>query len=229
MSLIFSMDTTSRTCSLSVCKDEELLAEYDFSSGKPLSSALIPNIDFVLKNLNLKISDIDLFGVTVGPGLFTGIRVGLSTLKGLLYGKKTPVVAVSSLEAIAWKLKEKEGEIIALIDARRREVYMSKFISNPKGGAIREKSIPALINIDELSSVLSPGVNYLFAGSGSDFHKDYIRGFFNNSDFESIRPYLAYEVSQLALMKYREGSYREGAEDILPLYIRKPDAEKNLR
>ena len=107
--------------------------EYNFSSEDNLSSLLIPSLQFLLKSLKLKPEDIDVFGIGIGPGLFTGIRIGLATLKGMLFGLRKPFVPVVTLHALAFKFVDSIRSIIPLIDAKRNEVYMGCYRSDEGG------------------------------------------------------------------------------------------------
>ncbi len=229
MSTILSIDTTSRDCSISVCEDKKIVSEYRLSSGIPLSSSLIPSIDFILKNLNLSFDNIDIFGICIGPGLFTGVRIGLSTLKGMLAGKEKPVIPVTSLEAWAFKRRDKEGNIVPLIDGRRGEVYMSEYNGSSSSGLLIEVLPPMLTNVDLISDFLPQEKRYIFTGSGVLKYKEKISRNYESSVFESDKPFLSYEISQIALLKYNSGVYLNNSNDLLPLYIRKPDAEKNFK
>ncbi len=91
---ILALDTTSRFSSIAVLRDDEIQLEYNFSSADNLSALLVPNLDFLLKSLKLDLERVDLLGVAVGPGLYTGIRIGLATIKGLLLGNDRPLVPV---------------------------------------------------------------------------------------------------------------------------------------
>ncbi|MBE0665367.1 MAG: tRNA (adenosine(37)-N6)-threonylcarbamoyltransferase complex dimerization subunit type 1 TsaB, partial [Candidatus Aminicenantes bacterium] len=115
---LLCFDTTSRDASIAVLRDEEILQEYNFSTRDNLSAVMIPSLEFLLRSLGMKISQIDLFGVAVGPGLFTGIRIGLATLKGMNFAAAKPMVAVNTLEALAFKFADSKKNIVALIDAR---------------------------------------------------------------------------------------------------------------
>jgi len=97
MSLTLSIDTTSQYCSIAVMDREKLLTEYNFLSSGELSETLISSIDMVFKSLKIGVDDIGLIGVATGPGQFTGIRVGLATLKGVFFNKHRPNLVCTSV------------------------------------------------------------------------------------------------------------------------------------
>lgn len=227
MSFILSIDTSSHNSSISVLEDENILAEFNFTSSKDLSATLIPNIDFILGNLTLAISEIDIFGIASGPGFFTGIRVGLSTLKGLLFGRGAPIVPVSALKALSLKASSGQSEITPLIDARRNEVYTATY--SFRDGEIEEKISPSLVPLSNLKNTLK-GINeYVFTGSGSMVYKEHLLGSFNNCSIIERSSYLSSEIGIIALREYRKGNFITDLSKLIPLYIRKPDAEKNFQ
>lgn len=227
MSFILSIDTSSHNSSISVLEDENILTEFNFTSSKNLSATLIPNIDFILGNLNLTISEIDIFGIASGPGFFTGIRVGLSTLKGLLFDRKTPIVPVTALKALSLKASTGQSAITPLIDARRNEVYTATYSFHT--GKTEEKIPPSLVTLNSLKDTLKGIREYIFIGSGAEVHREYLSENFNNCSIIERSPYLSSEIGQIALEEYREGRFITDLSELIPLYIRKPDAEKNLQ
>ncbi|MEN8153181.1 MAG: tRNA (adenosine(37)-N6)-threonylcarbamoyltransferase complex dimerization subunit type 1 TsaB [Acidobacteriota bacterium] len=227
MNLTLSIDTSSHNSSISVLEEENILTEYNFTSSKDLSATLIPNIDFILKNLGLTISEIDIFGIASGPGFFTGIRVGISTLKGLLFGKNIPIVPVTALEALAYKTGPEFSEITPLIDARRSEVYTATYNFRKKDKI--ERTLPLLTPISDLKDVLKKTKEFVFTGSGSEAHTDYLTENFKNCLIIKKSPYLSSEIGKIALNEYKKGHFITDISELSPLYIRRPDAEKNLR
>ena len=113
---LLSLDTSSRDASIAVLKNEDVLLEYNFTAQDNLSAMLIPSLEFILKALGLQIAQIDVFGIGIGPGLFTGIRIGMATLKGLAFAERKPIVGIISLKALAYKFVGTKKNIISLID-----------------------------------------------------------------------------------------------------------------
>lgn len=237
MTHILALDTTSKYASLAISKGTEVLVEYNFAIGEELSAALLPSLGFILKEAGLKPADIDVYGITTGPGLFTGIRVGLATLKGLLFGMNKPVVAVTTLEAAALKCLEQcrkqESVVIPLIDARRSEVYMAGY--DCRGGDLKEIFSPRLIPITGLREELrglrgKAGKQALFfTGSGAAVHEAYLAETFPKGDILQRSFFLAPEVCKITWERFSAGNYLEDLQLLMPVYIRKPDAEVNYR
>lgn len=231
MTHILALDTTSKHTSISISRGEDVLFEYNFTSHNLLSSTLIPTIEFLLKSAGLTLNDIDVFGIAIGPGLFTGIRVGLSTLKGLLFTGKKPVAAVVTLKALAYKYIHSKSEmlIFPLIDARRDEVYLAGY--NLSGQKIDEILPPCLIHINDLPEKLASfqAAACYFLGSGAHVHRETIKERFEKGGILHRSSFLAPEIGKIAYHDYLAKNVISDLQQLLPFYIRIPDAEKNYK
>ena len=123
---ILAIDTAGRTAAVAVVQDDTLLYESFCNTGFTHSETLLPMIDTALKTCGLTTGDLDLYGVTAGPGSFTGLRIGLAAVKGLAFTKNTPCAGVSTLAALACGLTG-EGTVLAALDARRGQIYGAAF------------------------------------------------------------------------------------------------------
>jgi tRNA threonylcarbamoyladenosine biosynthesis protein TsaB len=228
---ILSLDTTSRYSSISISRGEEIILEYNFATLDDLSETLAPSIESALKSAHepLNLEDIDVFGIGIGPGLFTGIRVGMATLKGILFGTGKPVAPVNMLEAAAYKYDDSTLPIVSMIDARRKEVYTAVYRFEDREPA--EISAPALVGIDRLKEhldqVFKPGEDFYFVGSGAEAYRDFIRENFNRARVLHRSLYLASEICAIAYRKYMKNQCITDLRELTPFYIRKPDAEQN--
>lgn len=230
--LILSLDTTSGHSSISISRGDEIEIEYNVTIQDTLSVSLIPSLEFVMNSKGLKPGDIDIYGITTGPGLFTGIRVGLSTLKGILFSLEKPVVPVLTLKAAAYKCLDitdiTDGlTIIPLLDARRNEVYMAAY--HRRGNTLEEVIPPTLVHIDELPQAIDSIENPRFTGSGAGVHRQKIDEKFGTGKTIDRSPFLAPEVCKIAHGEFLAGNYIKDLRELLPVYIRKPDAEINFR
>jgi tRNA threonylcarbamoyladenosine biosynthesis protein TsaB len=226
-----SLDTTSRHTSIAISKDDDIQLEYNFNTSDNLSESLIPSLELVLSNAqpSLNPEDIDLFGIAIGPGLFTGIRVGMATLKGLLLGTKKPVVPVTTLDALAYKVYDSDLPIISIIDAKRKEVYASFY--HYVNRELTEIKPPTLISIDKLKEYLgntaSPEDAFHFVGSGVDSYYSFIKENFPQSTAPRRSNFLASEICHIAYLRYSRKEYITDLQKLIPFYIRKSDAETN--
>ncbi len=228
MTTVLALDTSSKSPSLAVVRDNELITLYNFISKNDLSSTLIPSMEMVLGNLAMTLADIDLLGVTTGPGIFTGIRVGLATIKGLMFDCNKPVVPLYATTLTALKCSEfaNNKTIVPLIDARRDEVYTATL--NNSSFKYPEPA-PALLNIADIPARLEDCEDICFTGSGAEVHEEFLLKNFPGCRIEKITPWLAETAAKTAMQLYAEGHFTTDPAGIEPCYIRKPDAETNFR
>lgn len=124
---ILALDSSTRVATVAVAEDEKILASYTVDSGLTQSELLLPMARRALSDAHLTFADVELFGVTVGPGSFTGIRIGASLVKGLAFEKNVPCAPVSVMEALAENLRPLDGIYCPVADARRGQVYNALF------------------------------------------------------------------------------------------------------
>ena len=124
---ILAVDTATRSCSAAVIDGEALLAETTNTSNQTHSRHLLDTIDAVIEQAGLEITELDGFAVSNGPGSFTGLRIGIASIKGLAFSLGKPVVGVSSLDALAWQCAQSAYLICPLLDARKKEVYACRY------------------------------------------------------------------------------------------------------
>lgn len=121
--VILAIDTSADFLSIAILKGRDMLARFHRKSGMRHSILLVPTIDKLLKRSKIQLKGIDCFAVSIGPGSFTGLRIGVTVIKGLSYALKKPVVAVPTLDAIAWNAIRFKGIICPVLDARKNKVY----------------------------------------------------------------------------------------------------------
>ncbi len=125
--LILALESSAKAASAALVRDGRLLAQAGQCSGLTHSRTLLPMAEDMLKNAELRLGDVDLFAVAQGPGSFTGIRIGVSTVKGLAWASGKGCVGVSTLEAMAWHGLAAGGLVCPVMDARRGQVYTALF------------------------------------------------------------------------------------------------------
>jgi tRNA threonylcarbamoyl adenosine modification protein YeaZ len=224
--ILLSLDTSARDASVSVLENEEILLEYNFSSRDNLSAMLVPSLEFIFKALGMQLAQIDAYGIGIGPGNFTGIRIGMATLKGLAFAERKPLVGVISLKALAYKFIGSKKTVIALIDAKKGEVYLGGYGFD--GGELVELIPPCLIKIADIIPLVMKFPEIIFVGSGAEKHLDFLKNNFSESCGQYRSNFLASEIGMIALRQLRCRQYLTDLQDLLPFYIRKPDAETNL-
>ena len=150
---ILALDSSAAVATVAITRDGRLLAEYTLNNGNTHSETLLPMAELLLSHLGLTVSDMDLFAASSGPGSFTGVRIGVATVKGLAFGSDKPCVEVSTLEAIAENLKLCPGLICPVMNARRSQVYTALFRSD---GETLTRLLPdSAMSIAELDALLA--------------------------------------------------------------------------
>ena len=125
--LILSLESTAAMASAALMRDGKLAAQVCLHSGNTHSTTLLPMAQSIFTAAGVTAADVDLFACTVGPGSFTGVRIGAATVKGLAFGTDKPCVGVSSVEALAWGMRMADGIVCPLIGARRTQYYSALF------------------------------------------------------------------------------------------------------
>jgi tRNA threonylcarbamoyladenosine biosynthesis protein TsaB len=125
--LLLALETATRVASAALLRGEEVVAEAVAADGLTAAESVLPSVDSVLRRAGARVSEIDAFALSIGPGSFTGLRVGLATVKGLAFGSDRPVVPVSTLAALAMAAGTGDSPVGALLDASRGELYAGVF------------------------------------------------------------------------------------------------------
>ena len=170
---ILGIDTSTPIGSVALIDGENLVAEHTLNIVQAHSSRLMPAIDRVLKWGNITADALDGCAVGIGPGSFTGIRIGVATIKSLCYALDKPIVGISTLEAIAYNLRWTNGVVCPLLDARRSEVYGAIFDGGTEWQRLSDDlclSIDAFL--DHLSTHISPNCAPIFVGDGLEIYGD---------------------------------------------------------
>lgn len=225
MKLLF-VDTSTSACSLALADDGVILAELLLNQRPAHSSLLASALERILSLTNTMLSDLDGFGVTVGPGAFTGLRVGLSLVKGLAWATGKPVAPVSSLALLAANLPWAASPVCALFDARRGEVYAGLYRSEPLPVPLMPDQT---ISPDLLLSQLPDDV--LFAGDGALRYADLIQARFRqHAAFAPSAANLPRAAAGIPLAAAAFARNRTvPAAALLPEYHRLSEAEQNLQ
>ena len=220
--LILAFESSARAASVALVEDGRLISQYSQCSGLTHSRTLLPMAEDMLKNAELTLDKIDLFAVAHGPGSFTGIRIGVSTVKGLAWAADKPCVGVSTLEAMAWHGLAAGGLVCPVMDARRSQVYNALFkVENGKPVRLCEDRPIALSQLaEELRDLNAPA---FLIGDGAELAEKYLReqGLACTVAPENLRWQSAWGVAMAAMDK-TPGN----ADALLPVYLRLSQAER---
>lgn len=237
---IVGLDTATTIASVAVVEDGCLIAEEVYPEGglqNPSSPQtaranhaviLLPLVERLLKKAGLSLGEISAFSVSIGPGSFTGLRIGLSTVKGLAYGSKIPVVGVPTLLAIAKRVTGWEGLICPFLDARKKEVYTALF--QKKGETldrIAEDFVCPPEKVIQRIQSLDNRARCLFIGDGTNAYGALIRS--SLGERVSLTLGDSYPSTASAVACLGEDRLREKETDLLgplvPVYLRSSEAE----
>lgn len=224
---VLSVDTSSMVAAVAVMEDNKLLGEYLLNHKKTHSQKLMPMINNILQELELTPGDIDLYAASTGPGSFTGLRIGVTTIKAIAYAAGKPVIGIPTLDALAFNLPLSEALICPMLDARNNQVYTAlyKWERDSQIKITEYLGIP----VTELAQLIK-GKNQkvIFTGDAVELHREFfIKEFGEGCDFApgSLQLQRASSVAYLALAR----AGRDGVEscfDLVPFYLRKSQAER---
>lgn len=216
---ILAIDTASKICSVAILEKEELVDEINLDNGCTHSENLMPILAEILTKNQLKLTDIDLISCCTGPGSFTGIRIGVATVKALAEVNHLPVASVTSLETLA-KIDGSSAKKIALIDARNNQVYSGIFDENCQ--ALDEFLADDIHHVIEQ---FKKEENVVFMGDGAILHKDLILQNMPTAKFCDLNEQRAKFGGMIAYQKYLKNDVKN-ADTIVPTYLRKSQAER---
>ncbi len=220
--LILAFESSARAASVALVKDGSLVSQYSQCSALTHSRTLLPMAEDMLKNAELTIADVDLFAVAHGPGSFTGIRIGVSAVKGLAWASDKPCVGVSTLESMAWHGLAAGGYVCPVMDARRQQVYNALFeIRDGKPVRLTEDRPIALEELAPQVRALNAPV--FLVGDGPGLTAKYLEsvGIPFRLAPDNLVWQSAWGVAMAALDK-KPGT----ADDLLPVYLRLSQAER---
>ena len=200
-----------------------VVAQFSLNIEVTHSERLMSTVDRVLRDTGMTMSDMDGFAVAIGPGSFTGLRIGLATVKGLALVTNKPVAAVPTLEALAWNLPFADVPICPMLDARKNEVYAALY--EFRGSSLEQLMPESALSIKGLADVLSGSL--IFSGEASRLYRDEIeKQFGERARFAPLAALLpsAATVAELGLIRIAGGRQTD-ADGLTPLYVRRPEAE----
>lgn len=221
---LLAVETSTPGSSVAVVEDRRTLAAASRIDRMGHASFLVPAIDFCFDQVGWSAEDLDAVVVDVGPGLYTGIRVGVATAQGLAAAFGIPIIPVVSVDALALEARTGHRMIWALVDARRGEFAVARYRPVP-GGVVRE-SATELLDSEELRATLqSTAEESLVVGDTPELPEGFFRGFTHVKTGRPRYPY-AVALAEIGAGKYERDDY-PSPDDIRPLYMRDPDVTIN--
>lgn len=227
--IILSIDTATDAVSVAIADGTRVLASSEMRSEKQHAEVLTPMIDFVRKQAGVSFGDVGAVAVDIGPGLFTGMRVGIASAKAIAQVLDVPIIGVTSLELLATAVGVTDDVIAAVIDARRGEVYWSLY--RHIDGKMRQVTTPQATAVEECAlQAIDRGQSTLFVGNGALRYRNEIElvvagvlPSFVFSDDKSATP-SAIVLAQIAHERALRQEWQD-SDTLVPEYLRLPDAE----
>jgi tRNA threonylcarbamoyladenosine biosynthesis protein TsaB len=213
---ILAIDTSGSVCTVAVLHDDKILAEAYVDNKKTHSRSLAPMIDEWLSRGDLRLSEIDLLACAIGPGSFTGLRIGVSTIKAFCHALNKKCVGVNTLDALAQNLFGEKRIVCPIIDARRGEVYSSSYADGKRISGYRALQLADLL--EELK-----GQEAVFLGDAALNYRKEI----TDAGFAVAHHGIALQrAGSVGLCAYANRDYAVTAYDIEPFYLRRTQAER---
>ena len=218
--LLLSVDASAVTASAALTEDGRVIKSEFINKGLTHSETLLPLIEKVMDGKTY--NELDAIAVTAGPGSFTGVRIGVATVKGLAFPYDIPCISVSTLEAIAYNFVDKNTVICSVMDARRMQFYNALF--KAENGKITRLCEDRAISIEDLREELKQYENVIVAGDGAELC-------YNNLNLENTA--LADEDKRyqngVGVSKAAENKKTIKADALMPVYLRLSQAERELK
>lgn len=224
--LILGIESSTKQVGCALASHEGVLASAHSALPRHHAESLTPSIDFVCRSAGVSLSDVSAVAVDIGPGLFTGLRVGIAAAKAIAFALSIPMVGVSSLDLLAFPVSFSSRRIAAVIDARRGEVFYAFYRHAP--GGVQRLGDPVVATPDELvSELIATRDEQLLIGDGA---QRYAEHFSEVTRVEIGDGALVYPSAVSLVQLAHARALREefvSSWELQPLYLRKPDAEIN--
>lgn len=225
---ILAVDTTGPVAGVALMQEGVITHEITAAHGLTHSETALPMVDDVLSAAGLQPSQIDLYAAVTGPGSFTGVRIGVCTVKGLAHAWNRPIVPVASLEALAVGAFGFHGLICPILDARRAQVYGAAY--RFEEGELPVEALPMqAIALDEFVSRLPQGERLLFLGDGLKVHFPRVRQLLGERAVAAPAPQSYLRAAAACLIAERRADRAVPAHALEPVYLRLSQAERERR
>lgn len=218
--MLLSMDSSAVTASVALTDGDEIIKSEFVNSGLTHSETLLPMITRVMDGR--KYSEIDGIAITAGPGSFTGVRIGVATVKGLAFNDDIPCYSVSTLEAIAYNFVDKNAVVCAVMDARRMQFYNALF--KVQNGKVERLCDDRAISIEDLRNELKQYDKVIIAGDGAKLC-------FQNIELENCTLADDDRIYQnaVSVAKAAQNKNAISPKALIPVYLRQSQAERELK
>lgn len=222
--LILGVETSTAQVSVAVGGHEGVIGLFEVARGRRHAEILAPAIEFVLRQADIGLDELGVIAVDTGPGLFTGMRVGLASAKALAQALRIPMIGISSLDLLAFPQRHTERVVVPVIDARKGEVFWAMYRQVP--GGLQQVAAPTVGPVDELvADLLARSQEVLCVGDGAHRYRDEILEGYHCEIGEELYPSAAPLVKLAHARALREDWV--SPREITATYLRAPDAQIN--
>jgi tRNA threonylcarbamoyladenosine biosynthesis protein TsaB len=224
--LILGIETATMHVGCAIGGHEGVLAHVEVTRGRRHAESLAPMIEYACTSADVELAELGCIAVDVGPGLFTGMRVGIATAKALAHALHLPVIAITSLDLLAFPVRHSNRVICTVIDARRGEVFFALYRQVP--GGVQRIASPAVGTADDvLADVMAQRDDVLLVGDGALRYRDVLE---EATRVEFAEQWLSHPSAATLVQLAHPRALREDwvhQRDVEPLYLRRPDAAIN--
>jgi tRNA threonylcarbamoyladenosine biosynthesis protein TsaB len=222
--LILGIETATQQVGVAIGGHEGVIATFEVARGRRHAEILTPAIEFVCRQADIELGELGCIAVDVGPGLFTGMRVGLAAAKALAQALRIPMIGITSLDLLAFPCRHTDRVVVPVIDARKSEVFWAMYRQVP--GGVQQVSRPVVGPVDDLvADLLARSQDALCVGDGAERYRDEIVEGFHCEISGPVHPGAGALVQLAHARALREEWVRPG--EIEPVYLRAPDAQIN--
>lgn len=225
---ILAIDSSGNVASAAVMDNGILIGEYSINNKLTHSQKLMPMVDELLKSLELKPEEIDVYACSMGPGSFTGLRIGISAVKGIAQALNKPVIGIPTLDGLAWNVQNFAGYICPMIDARNDNVYTAIYSSSEENSEIKLISEYLAVHINELIERLPNDNRIMFLGDGVFKFRDLLENKFGRISFFPAGHQLLQRAGSICAAANQKAAAKEldSVFNLTPIYLRQAQAER---
>ena len=222
--LILGIETATERVSVAIGGHEGVIGLFESTRGRRHAETLVPAIEFVTRQIDIGLDEISVVAVDVGPGLFTGMRVGLASAKAIAQALRIPMIGISSLDLLAFPCRHTDRVVVPVIDARKGEVFYAMYLQVP--GGVQQVVAPRVGTVEDLiADLLARSQDVLCVGDGALRYREEILDGFHCEIGGDAHPSAAPLVQLAHARAFREDWVN--AREIEPIYLRAPDAKIN--
>ncbi len=222
--LILGIETATEQVGVAIGGHEGVIATFEVTRGRRHAEILTPAIEFVCRQADIDLTELGCVAVDVGPGLFTGMRVGLAAGKALAQALRIPMIGITSLDLLAFPCRHTDKVVVPVIDARKGEVFWAMYRAVP--GGVQRVMAPTVGPVEELvADLLARSQDVLCVGDGAERYREQIVDGYRCEIAAPVHPPVGALVQLAHSRALREEWCRPG--EIEPVYLRAPDARIN--